>query len=98
MMVSHEKRVLFVHVQKTGGSTIDRMLEEAIPDVAYLQGLRGGRHATARMPPCQREHGLRRRRTNQMNVKFNLGQGRDKHFECVHARNANILWDRCLSY
>ena len=45
MMVSHEKRVLFVHVQKTGGSTIDRMLEEAIPDVAYLQGLRGGRHA-----------------------------------------------------
>jgi len=45
MMVSHELRMLFVHVQKTGGSTIDRMLEEAIPDVDYLQGLRGGRHA-----------------------------------------------------
>jgi len=54
MMVSHERRVLFVHVQKTGGSTIDRMLEEAIPDVAYLQGLRGGRHA--RLAPALKAH------------------------------------------
>ncbi|MAY95239.1 MAG: hypothetical protein CMH84_01685 [Nocardioides sp.] len=54
MMVSHERRVLFVHVQKTGGSTIDRMLEEAIPDVSYLQGLRGGRHA--RLAPALKAH------------------------------------------
>jgi hypothetical protein len=54
MMVSHERRVLFVHVQKTGGSTIDRMLEEAIPDVTYLQGLRGGRHA--RLAPALKAH------------------------------------------
>lgn len=54
MMVSHSSRVLFVHVQKTGGSTVDRMLQEALPDVEYLQGLRGGRHA--RLGPALREH------------------------------------------
>ena len=54
MMVSHERRVLFVHVQKTGGSTIDRMLEGAIPDIAYLRGLKGGRHA--RLSAALKEH------------------------------------------
>ncbi|MBF4160238.1 sulfotransferase family 2 domain-containing protein [Nocardioides acrostichi] len=54
MMVSHERRMLFVHVQKTGGSTIDTMLEQAIPDAEYLQGLRGGRHA--RLAPALKQY------------------------------------------
>lgn len=54
MMVSHERRMLFVHVQKTGGSTIDTMLEQAVPDAQYLQGLRGGRHA--RLGPALKEY------------------------------------------
>jgi sulfotransferase famil protein len=36
MLISEEKRFLFVHVQKTGGVTISRLLEEAVPDAANL--------------------------------------------------------------
>mgnify|MGYP001765767790 CR=1 FL=1 len=48
MIVSHERRLLFVHVQKTGGSSIDRVLESALPDAARVQGLPGTRHAKLR--------------------------------------------------
>ena len=54
MMVSHSSRVLFVHVQKTGGITIDRMLQEALPDFEFLPGLGGGRHA--RLGPALRTY------------------------------------------
>ena len=33
MRVSDSARVLFVHVQKTGGSTLDHMLDHEVPDV-----------------------------------------------------------------
>lgn len=48
MIVSHEKRVLFVHVQKTGGSSVDRALEAVLPDATRVQGLPGTRHAKLR--------------------------------------------------
>jgi len=54
MMVSHEARVLFVHVQKTGGSTIDSMLQAVLPDVAYVRDLPQGRHA--QLGPALRQH------------------------------------------
>ncbi len=46
MIVSDAARVLFVHVQKTGGSTVDLVLRELLPDSYPVVGLRGGRHAT----------------------------------------------------
>ncbi len=46
MIVCDARRVLFVHVQKTGGSTIDLVLREVLPDSYPVLGLRGGRHAT----------------------------------------------------
>ena len=54
MMVSRSARVLFVHVQKTGGSTVDVTLPTVLPDATYVRGLRGGRHA--RLGPALREH------------------------------------------
>ena len=45
MIVSDSARVLFVHVQKTGGLTVQELLREALPDAAPVQGLGGGRHA-----------------------------------------------------
>jgi Sulfotransferase family len=47
-MVSHEARVLFVHVQKTGGSTIDAYLRAALPDGGGVNADGGGRHARLR--------------------------------------------------
>lgn len=38
MIVSRQSRLLFVHVQKTGGSTIARMLREALPDAVEPGG------------------------------------------------------------
>ncbi len=46
MIASDSARVLFVHVQKTGGSSVDLVLRELLPDCYPVQGLRGGRHAT----------------------------------------------------
>lgn len=40
---SHE--LLFVHVQKTAGLTVEAMLTQAIPDAEAIRDLRGGRHA-----------------------------------------------------
>jgi len=42
-MVSDEHRLLFVHVQKTGGTTIDNRLKEVLPDARGVSGL--DRHA-----------------------------------------------------
>ncbi|GAA2134086.1 sulfotransferase family 2 domain-containing protein [Nocardioides bigeumensis] len=45
MIVSDSARVLFVHVQKTGGLTVQDLLRHALPDAVPVQGLGGGRHA-----------------------------------------------------
>ena len=47
-MVSHDARVVFVHVQKTGGSTIDAFLRAALPDGGGVNTRGGGRHARLR--------------------------------------------------
>ncbi|MEP9362453.1 sulfotransferase family 2 domain-containing protein [Nocardioides sp. CN2-186] len=39
MRVSDSRRVLFVHVQKTGGSTIDAMWDDEVPDARKGKGL-----------------------------------------------------------
>ncbi|QWF24306.1 sulfotransferase family protein [Nocardioides sp. LMS-CY] len=44
MVISDAHRFLFVHVQKTGGSTIDHRLGEVLPDARAVDGLK--RHAT----------------------------------------------------
>lgn len=44
MIVSPEARVLFVHVQKTGGLTVESLLRESLPDAKVLTGL-PNRHA-----------------------------------------------------
>ena len=46
--------MLFVHVQKTGGLTVEQMLREALPDASPVRGLGGGRHA--RLGVALREH------------------------------------------
>ena len=48
VIVSPSRRVLFVHVQKTGGSTVDTVLKDALPDAADVGGLPGDRHARLR--------------------------------------------------
>ncbi len=48
MMVSPGARVLFVHVQKTGGSTVDRILQEALSDAQRPRGYRRRRHPRLR--------------------------------------------------
>lgn len=48
MIRSVERRVLFVHVQKTGGSSIERLLYDHLPAAEPVKGLPGGRHATMR--------------------------------------------------
>jgi len=48
VIVSHERRLLFAHVQKTGGSSVDRLLEAHLPDATRVQGLPGSRHAKLR--------------------------------------------------
>ena len=39
MLISDSRRVVFVHVQKTGGHTMDTLLTEALPDRRALPGL-----------------------------------------------------------
>jgi hypothetical protein len=38
MRVSDSNRVLFVHVPKTGGSTIDKIFDQQVPDARKVQG------------------------------------------------------------
>ena len=45
MIVSHPARVLFVHVQKTGGSTVQSVLLDRLPGAEKLTGLPGAKHA-----------------------------------------------------
>jgi hypothetical protein len=44
VIISDQHRFLFVHVQKTGGSSIDRAVSSAVPDVRRIGSL--DRHAT----------------------------------------------------
>jgi len=44
MVISDAHKLLFVHVQKTGGSTIDNRFDEVLPDVRHVAGV--DRHAT----------------------------------------------------
>ncbi len=46
MRVSDQHKVLFIHVQKTGGSTIDAILDEEVPDIRSVEGVY--RHAPLR--------------------------------------------------
>jgi hypothetical protein len=48
VIVSHPARVLFVHVQKTGGSTVQSVLLDRLPGAEKLAGLPGAKHAHLR--------------------------------------------------
>jgi hypothetical protein len=45
VIVSHSEQVLFVHVQKTGGSTVQSVLLDRLPGAEKLAGLPGAKHA-----------------------------------------------------
>lgn len=47
MLVSEQAKFVFVHIQKTGGMTVRRILEEAVPD-AQKPRQPNGRHASLR--------------------------------------------------
>jgi hypothetical protein len=48
VIVSHARRLLFVHVQKTGGNSVDQLLADVLPDATRVKGLPGTRHAKLR--------------------------------------------------
>jgi hypothetical protein len=48
VIVSHPARALFVHVQKTGGSTVQSVLLGRLPGAEKLAGLPGAKHAHLR--------------------------------------------------
>jgi hypothetical protein len=48
VIVSRTARVLFVHVQKTGGSTVQNVLLDRLPGAEKLAGLPGAKHAHLR--------------------------------------------------
>ena len=48
--VSHERRMLFVHVQKTGGSTVQELLDKHLPDTTKIFPKHAG------LTPTLREH------------------------------------------
>jgi hypothetical protein len=54
VIVSHPARVLFVHVQKTGGSTVQSVLLDRLPGAEKLAGLPGAKHAHLRAALRQR--------------------------------------------
>ncbi len=43
MRVSDSARVVFVHVQKTGGTTVDRIFDREVPDARWVRGDTGKR-------------------------------------------------------
>jgi hypothetical protein len=46
VLASHDRRFLFIHVQKTGGTTVEHLLKKAVPDVGKPEGCR--KHAGLR--------------------------------------------------
>jgi len=38
MLISHEKKFLFIHIQKTAGSSITQLLSKSIPDLSSYRG------------------------------------------------------------
>lgn len=46
VIVSHSTKILAIHIQKTGGTSLNSLLRTSLPDAAHLEGLR--RHATLR--------------------------------------------------
>jgi len=44
MIIDHERRFAFVHIQKTGGLTVGDYLLKASPTAGEVHGVRGGRH------------------------------------------------------
>ena len=48
MIVSASYRLLFIHVQKTGGMTVDATLRRKLPDIEHVAVGRWGRHGTMR--------------------------------------------------
>ncbi len=53
-MVSPSRRALFVHVQKTGGLTVENVLRAGLPDAQKVTGLPGAKHA--RLRAALRQH------------------------------------------
>jgi chondroitin 4-sulfotransferase 11 len=43
MLVSHSRKLVFVHIQKTGGDTVSRLLIDSVPDIFRL----GAKHGFA---------------------------------------------------
>ena len=41
MLVSHGYELVFVHIQKTGGDTVSRLLSESVPDIFRFQAKHG---------------------------------------------------------
>lgn len=52
MLFSRERRVLFVHIQKTGGKTIEHILYQRTPDLQKVLGMHDhAKWAKPQMPP-----------------------------------------------
>src|SRR5918997_811826 len=41
VLVSHSRKLVFVHIQKTGGDTISRLLSDSVPDIFRLNAKHG---------------------------------------------------------
>src|SRR5215213_1538704 len=41
MLVSYSSKVIFIHIQKTGGDTVSRLLSESVPDILHLNAKHG---------------------------------------------------------
>ena len=53
MLISHRQRFIFVHPQKTGGSSIETVLKARCPDAIHWHGRHG--HAQAGLDEIGRE-------------------------------------------
>ena len=51
MRISESRRILFIHVQKTGGSTVQYMLDEHLPDSTKLLPKHAGLASTLKRHP-----------------------------------------------